>query len=79
MSAGKFADANYITVLTLKEVLIYDGNDIKLQALGQKTLTGWRCKTSIFWRLPIHPKVENENLDIMLLNLPDSEKSINNI
>ena len=26
ISGGKFADANYITVLTPTEVLIYDGN-----------------------------------------------------
>ena len=28
VSANKFSDADYITVLTPKEVLIYDGNEV---------------------------------------------------
>ena len=42
MSAIKFADENYITVLMSEEVLIDDVNEIKLQAPGQAILTGWR-------------------------------------
>ena len=30
ISGGKFADANYITVLTTTEVLIYDGKDTEI-------------------------------------------------
>ena len=30
MSVSKFADENYIMVLTLEEVFIYDGNEVKL-------------------------------------------------
>ena len=41
MTASKFADANYITVLTPKELLIHDGNELKLQASGQAISTGW--------------------------------------
>ena len=59
MSASNFADENYITVLTPEEVLNHDASEVKLQASGQAILTGWRCKTSQLWRLPLKPKVEN--------------------
>ena len=42
ISESKFVDANYTTVLTLEEVLIYDGNEVKLRTPGQEILTGWR-------------------------------------
>ena len=38
MSASKLSDANYITFLTLEEVIIYDGNEAKLLVLGQEIL-----------------------------------------
>ena len=53
ISASKFMDANYTTVLILEEVLIYDGNEVKSQASGQLILTVWICKTSGMWRLPL--------------------------
>ena len=31
ISAGKFADINYITVLTPEEFLKYDGNEVNFQ------------------------------------------------
>ena len=79
MSATKFMDENYITVLTPEELLFYDGNEVKLQAPGQSILTVWRCKTSGLWRVPLKLKVENENVDNMLLKQPDPRKSTNNV
>ena len=58
MSASKFLDANYITVLTLEEVLIYNVNEVKLLSPGQEMLIGWICKTSGLCRVPLKPKVE---------------------
>ena len=39
MSARKFADTNYITVLTPEEVLVYNENEVKLRASGQEMVT----------------------------------------
>ena len=41
LSASKFADANYITVLTPTEVLIYNGNDLTLRINKDAILRGW--------------------------------------
>ena len=79
ISEIKFSDANYIPVLVPEGLLVYDGNEVKLRASGQAILIGWRCKTSGLWRAPLKPKVENENLDTVLINLPDPGKSINNV
>ena len=38
ISASKFADANYITVLTPTEVLIYDGERLKLEVNKEAVL-----------------------------------------
>ena len=79
MSERKSIDTKYVTVLTLEEVLIYGVNEVKLRALGQAILPGWRCKTIGLWRVSLKPKVENENVDTMLLKFPDPGKSTNNI
>ena len=46
MSGGKFADANYITVLTPTEVLIYDGKDTHISVTNKPILKGWRDTTT---------------------------------
>ena len=47
MSARKFADAQYITVLTTTEVLVYDDmGDLQLSISGEAILRWWRCKHS---------------------------------
>ena len=40
ISASKFADANYITILTPTEVLIYDGDGLKLEINHEAILRG---------------------------------------
>ena len=40
ISGGKFADANYITVLTPTEVLIYDGKDTHISVSNKPILKG---------------------------------------
>ena len=58
ISADKFADAKYTTVITIEKVLVYYGNEVTLRALGQAILKGWRFKTSGLCRVPLKPKVE---------------------
>ena len=50
MSANKFSDAQYITVLTPTEVLIYDDmGDIQRSISSKAILRGWRFKQSQLW------------------------------
>ena len=79
MSVSKFADKNYIMVLTLEEVFIYDGNEVKLWASVNSIITGWRWKTSRLCRVPLKPKIVNKNIDTMILNWPDSVQSVNDV
>ena len=53
LSASKFADANYITLLTPDEVLIYDGNTLKMTIENYAILRGWRDPTTGLWRVPL--------------------------
>ena len=56
MIASKMADAKYIMVLIPERVLIYDGNEVKLQVTEKEILTRWRCKISRLWRAPLNLK-----------------------
>ena len=38
LSGSKFPDAKYVTVLTLTEVLIYDGNHLTIQVSSEAIL-----------------------------------------
>ena len=56
LSASKFADAKYVTVLTPEEVLIYDDlGELQLTISQKAILKGWRCKTTGLWRVPLKP------------------------
>ena len=57
ISGGKFADANYITVLTPTEVLIYDDTDIYISVSKGPILQGCRDTTTGLWRIPLQPIV----------------------
>ena len=62
MSARKFADAQYITVLIPTEVLVYDDlGYLQLSMFVKTILIGWRCKHSGLCRVPLTPVVLNEN------------------
>ena len=57
ISGGKFADANYITVLTPTEVLIYDGEDMYISVPKGPILQGWRYTTTGLLSVPLQPIV----------------------
>ena len=80
MSASRFSDAQYITVLTPTEVLVYDDvGDLQLLLSSKAILRGWRCKHSGLWRVPLTPVVLNENTDPILLDRPNPEHAINSV
>ena len=49
LSASKFADANYITILTPNEVLIYDGDELTINVDKDAVLRGWRDRSTGLW------------------------------
>ena len=69
LSASKFADEKYVTVLTPEEVLMFDDlGDLQHTIYKEAILIGWRCKTSGLWRLPLKTMVMNQNEDTILLD-----------
>ena len=88
ISGVKFADANYIKVLTPTEVLIYDGNDMHISISKESILRGWRDTTTGLWRVPLQPNIpplESESIFLdksrgdaiaNFYELPSTKKSI---
>ena len=68
ISGAKFADTNYITVLTPTEVLIYDGNDIRISVSEEEILRGWRDNATGLWRVPIQPNVPPPKSEFIFLD-----------
>ena len=79
LSASKFADANYITILTPTEVLIYDGEDLKLTVSNEAVLRGWRDETSGLWRVPLKEEVNNVEEDTILFDRPPHSTVFDNL
>ena len=78
MSAIKFANDQYITVLTHTEVLVYDDmGDLQHSISSTAILRGWRCKHSGLWQVPLKPVVCNNNTDNKLIDRPNPEHAIN--
>ena len=78
MSARKFADAQYSTVLTPTELWVYDDmGDLQLSMSSKAILRGWRYKHSGLWRFPLTPVVLNKNTNTMLIDRPNTEHAIN--
>ena len=88
ISGGKFVDANYITVLTPTEVLIYDGKENHISVSNKPILKGSRETTIGLWRVPLQPHApttkhegiaHNNTRDDTIANvyeLPSAEKNI---
>ena len=79
LSASKFADANYITILTPTEVLIYDGEDLKLTVSNEAVLRGWRDEPSGLWRVPLKEEVNNVEEDTILFDRPPHSTVFDNL
>jgi len=77
LSASKFTDANYITVLTPTEVLIYDGEDLTLRINKDAILRGWR-EPSGRWCAPLATNKQNTKSEYVFLS-KETEQAINNV
>ena len=78
VSGPKFADANYITVLTPTEVLIYDGRGLKISTSKEAIIRGWRDTTSGLWRIPLEKDCPPQKSEYVLLP-KGSEEAIHNV
>ena len=77
ISGGKFADANYVTILTPTQVLIYDNNDLTISVNCDAILRGWRDKQSGLWRVPLQEGVAPPDSEYILLDAQSKEAIIN--
>ena len=48
-------------------------------SVGTSNTNRMKIQKSVIWRLPLKPKLENQNIDTMLLNHPDPGQYINNL
>ena len=67
ISGPKFADANYVTVLTPTEVLIYDARGLKISTSKEAIIRGWRDTYSGLWRVPLQANCSPTKSDYILL------------
>ena len=64
ISTSKLADANYHTVFTPNEVLVYDG---AIEANKVPVWKGWQDRETGLWRVPLVNNVTNVNTETKLL------------
>ena len=75
ISGGKFADKNYITVLTPTEVLTYDGKDTHISVTKGPIIKGWREKTTGLWCVPLQLIAPPRGLNSLLTSIPERTPS----
>ena len=59
LSASKFADAGYVSILTPDELLIVEGDEIVHKLRNEAVLRGWRDPASGLWRVPLENPSHN--------------------
>ena len=77
LSASKFADAGYVTVLMETEVLIYDKEDYYKSIKTDAVLRGWRDPASGLWRVPLQDEVAPHKSKYVLLDQATEEAIAN--
>ena len=46
ISGPKFTEAGYVTLLTPEELLVFDGQDLKVSVSKEAVLQGWRIQAA---------------------------------
>eukprot|EP00956_Cyclotella_meneghiniana_P004952 scaffold6096_cov39-Cyclotella_meneghiniana.AAC.8 len=75
ISTSKLADANYHTVFTPTEVLVYDG---ELQVVKVPVWKGWRDNSTGMWRVPLINEVKNLNTDTAIMTEEQMQETFKN-
>ena len=74
ISGPKFADAEYVSLLTPEELMIFDGQDLKITVSKEAVLSGWRDKGSRgMWRIPLEPNKPPQQSKYVLLDEKQEE------
>ena len=69
ISGPKFAETGYVTILTPKELLIFDGRDLTISVSKEAVLQGWRDPGSRGMRqIPLEPEKTPMHSKYVLLN-----------
>ena len=69
ISGPEFAEAGYATLLTPEELLIFDGEDLKITVSKEAVLQGWRDPGSRGMRqIPLEPEKTPMHSKYVLLN-----------
>ena len=77
ISGPKFADAGYVTVLTPKELLIYDGIDLEMIVNKEAFIKGWRDASGL-WRMPLEATKSKKKPQYTVLP-KKFEEAVNNV
>ena len=76
LSASKFADAGYVSILTPTDLLIIEGDEILHKLEKDAILRGWRDPASGLWRVPLEsPSHKDEHV----LLAKEVEEAISNV
>ena len=79
ISGPKFTDAGYVSFLTPEELMIFDGQDLKITVSKEAVLSGWRDKGSRgMWRIPLEPNKPPQQSKYVLLD-EKQEESVNSV
>ena len=69
ISGPKFAEAGYVKLLTPEELLVFDGEDLKITVSKEAVLRGWQDPGSRgMWRIPLEPEKTSMQSKYVLLN-----------
>ena len=72
VSAGKLADANYVSIFDKDEVNVYDMTNTKITVSRGAILKGWRDSDGL-WRIPLRKDTGNKNEDYVVVKKPPTE------
>ena len=79
LSTSKLTSSGYIKIYDGKEVNIYDSNTTKIIVSEEAVLKECRCPKSTLWRIPLTSQVKILNTNILLLESPDGQHSLNSM
>ena len=72
VSAGKLADANYVSIFDKDEVNVYDMTNTIITVSRGAILKGWRDPDGL-WRIPLRKDGGNKKGDYVVVNKPPTE------
>lgn len=79
VSGVKLADEDYVTITDKNKVAVFDGRKVTIKVTERAVIEGYRDRKTGLWRIPLRSKVENENMDTMIIDRPDPHHAISHV